>query len=157
MPSKISLLKYKTNYMGCLCNTCPDYQKSVVFGFIKQEHVTTVRNFLKYETIAKKVNDDLFMVSNNIKLKKPLNKKELYIKSHEPLETYLHLELNNIELKLIDDIKFEKEQSDGKMIDKLLLISNFKITNIEIDDCMRIESLNANIEGEYFSSLDYDD
>ena len=59
------------------------------------------------------------------------------------------MELNNIELRLIDDIKIENES-------KILLISSFDLNNIEIDDNLRLESLNANIEGNYFISLDHD-
>jgi hypothetical protein len=147
MPSKISLIKYKQNYVGYLNNNID--QKSVVFGFIKQEHVKKIKNFLKYEVKINKSNDNLYSISNNIKLRKPINRKELLIKNYEPIEAYVHMELNNIELRLIDDIKIENEY-------KILLISNFDVNNIEIDDNLRLESLNANIEGNYFISLDHD-
>lgn len=144
MPSKVSLIKYKKNYIGCLDN---NYQRSVVFGFINQEHVKIVRNFLKYETTQiKKIDDHTFVISDkNLKFKKPLNRKELCIIKHESINTHLHMELNNIELKLIDIIN----QDNGV----IKLISNFKM-EIEIDNSLRLESLFANIEGEIFNALD---
>lgn len=96
--------------------------------------------------MIKKIDNKTFIISDkNIKLKKPLNRKELYIIKHEPMNTYLHMELNNIDLKLIDIIK----QDNGV----IKLISNFKI-EFEIEDSLRLESLYANIEGEVFNILD---
>lgn len=143
MPSKISLIKYKQNYIGYLNNNISLNNKSVVFGFIKQEHAKNVKNFLKYEVKINKSNDNLYSISNNIKLRKPINRTELSVKNFDPLKAYIYMELNNIELKLIDEIKIEPAT-------KMLLISNFEITNIEIDINLRMESLNSNINGDYF-------
>jgi hypothetical protein len=144
MSSQISLIKYKKNYIGCLNN----YQRSIVFGFMNNNHAIIVKKFLKYETtIINKIDDQNFIISNkNIKLKKPLYRNALYIKQYDYLNTYTYMKLNNIDFKLIDIIN----QDDNEI---LKLTSNFKM-DFEIDNSLRFKNLIANINGNSFMILD---
>jgi hypothetical protein len=63
----------------------------------------------------------------------------------DPLETCIEFELNNVELKLVDEVIPSENH--------LKLISNFSM-NIEIDPSVKVEKLDATFEGREFNILD---
>lgn len=141
MPSRMFMIKYKQNYLGHSAE-----KKSIVFGFVKNNHVKMVRKYLKFDGMTSKVNDYTYTLSaQKMSLKRPLDVRQMQIIECDPLETCIEFELNNVELKLVDEVIPSENH--------LKLISNFSM-NIEIDPSVKVEKLDATFEGREFNILD---
>jgi hypothetical protein len=141
MPSRMFMIKYKQKYLGHLAE-----KKSIVFGFVKNNHVNTVRKYLKFDGMTTKLNDYTYTLSaQKMSLKRPIDLRQMQIIECDPLETCIELELNNVELKLVDEVIPGENQ--------LKLISNFTM-NVDIDISVKLEKLDATFEGREFRILD---
>lgn len=141
MPSKIYMIKCDKGVLGHATG-----RSSVVFGFLKADHVKTAQNHLKYGGITSKIDDDTFAIMIPKKNQRnQINQGTMQIYECDPLEACINMEINNIKVKLVDELVSSQK--------KLKLICNFKI-DIDIDQSVVVEKLNATFEGNDFDVFD---
>lgn len=153
MPKNLYIVQYDGKYLGHVNTT--GQAKTCLFGFIKRTDALATRQLIRYQPIeTRKYASNCYILKTNplVNPKKPINRKQLQITSHETLEVIVESLVHNVKIELIDEV--EKKNDD------VMLYSNFDISIDVNDNGIMIETLNAMIENrppEYEITLEADD
>lgn len=153
MPKNLYTLQYDGKYLGHVNAT--GQAKTCIFGFIKRTDALVTRQLIRYQPIeTRKYASNCYILKTTpmVNPKKPINRKQLQITSHETLEVIVESLVHNVKIELIDEV--ERKNDD------VMLYSNFNISIDVNDNSLMIETLNAMIENrlpDYRISLETDD
>lgn len=136
-PYSLSFITYKKAYLGTPKN---------LFGFVKRQDAIKVKQFLKYENFhIKEGQQTFFLAPPQTRLKKPLNIKQLMVRTMDAEKGMFFGTINNMEISVIDEVKQVKE-------DVIRLDSNYVIDSDFFDDQIHLNHLNDIFEGK---QIDY--
>jgi hypothetical protein len=100
-PNSLHFIKYKSFYLG-------EPAKNKVFAFVKAHHAEFIKSTLKYENFNVSNTDNMYKIYPNT-LKKPINRKFIKIEEYDPNVSYYFTHVNNVNLVIIDDIKYKND------------------------------------------------
>ena len=140
-PQSLHLLQYKGKYLGTSSN---------VVAFIKPNHARYVASNLKYEniTITKTRSTESIFTIKPPKLRKPINKRNLLLKSIDTNTAHYFANVNNIDISLIDEVKYSPETQI------MQLSSNYTI-DFDVDDNTKRFHLELLYEKPPHEKIDY--
>lgn len=124
-PSNTHFIRYQKQYLG---------NKNYVFGFIKQGHAEKVVENLKYASPIIQISPTGFVVNRppplKLRNKYLIKKQRLTVQTLDPGLGYFFTSVNNISLKLIDDVVIDTNTQT------MVLQSHY-----EMDEVIPIDSL----------------
>lgn len=148
-PTRMHFIKYKTGYLG---------KNNSVFGFVKESHASQVIDRLKYLSPIITISPSTYVLNrkphrihqHNKLQQPPLNKKHLQVKTFETSVGSFFASINNMDLKLIDEVLVDK------LSDTIILKSEFALDEmvpLEYDD--HVNHLNKLYSKSDTDNIDY--
>lgn len=144
-PRYTHLIKLNNRYLG---------KHSYVLGFIKEAHAQQVVKTLKYASPVLRISDNTFVINRKPSYKQiakyAIDAKKLAVQSMEISVGSFFTSINNVELKLIDDVLVDKRT--GVMV----LKSEFMMDEmVPLEENDMVDQLERLIEVKPYTEIDY--
>lgn len=141
-PSTLTFVQYKKKYLGT---------SNKLFAFIKPKHAHLVRTSLKFDFFRiKEGQQDFYIASPSTNPRKPLNVKELRLRTIDFETGLFYGTINNMEVAIIDDVRQIND-------DVVKLESNYTVDGDYLGDEILCEHLQDVYEGKKLDMTDYEE